>query len=199
MLPRAWVPVVLFASALWPLRALACMNSMDSSSVFLTADSLFPTHTVGTDLFVWAVGAVFLDRIVLVNVRAPAAEQGNPASTLFRRSFFLLVGACIVLVLAAVSAGGPLLNLSAQHDLSKCSMNGVLLLLLVASPAGVFLLHSVLFQKVSRWLFGGDKTAAIVTLVVSSAVLALGVDLARAWLFVPSLCGDTLHLVDYQY
>jgi hypothetical protein len=197
MLPRALAPVVLCASAFWPLRALACMNSMDSSAVFLDSRSIFPSFTVWTDVFVWAVGAVFLNRVVFVNVRAPVTPDGQPAPAPapFRKAFFLLVGACLVLVLAAVSAGGPLLNLSAQHDMSKCAMNGVLLLLLAASPMGAFLLHSALFQRVSQWLFGGDKTVTIVTLVVSSVVLSLGVDFVRAWLFVPSLCGDALRLV----
>jgi hypothetical protein len=32
MLPRALALTVLFASAAWPLRALACYNSMDSGA-----------------------------------------------------------------------------------------------------------------------------------------------------------------------
>ncbi|WP_375773153.1 hypothetical protein NR798_20430 [Archangium gephyra] len=179
MLSRALVLAVLFASALWPLHALACSNSMDSSAVFTS-------NTVWIDLILWTLGAVFLNRVVIANVWGPATA--SPAgSSRARRFFFLLVGACLVLLLATVSAGGPLLNLSAKA-MSACLTNGFMLWVLLASPAVVFVLQAVLFQKWSQKLFGDDRTVALATLVFTSVVLSGGVDLAREWVVLPELC-----------
>ncbi|WP_157231994.1 hypothetical protein [Hyalangium minutum] len=186
MLPRALVPTVLFAAVLWPLRALACINSMDASSIFTA-------HTVWTDLIVWTVGAVFLNQVVIANVRAPAVE-GQPAPSRFRKAFFLLVGACLVLVMGVVSAGGPLLNFG-EIKMSTCLFDRRFLLLMMGSPAVVFVLHSVLFQRLSRWLFSGDRLVTLVTLVVSSVLLAVGVDMVRESILLPKLCGATSYLL----
>jgi hypothetical protein len=179
MLPRALVPTVLCASATWPLRALACYNSMDSSAFVFNPP-------LGLDLLLWTAGAVFLNHVVLVNVWAPAAE-GQPRPSWFRRSFFLLVGACLVLLLATISAGGPLLSLSAQ-DVAKCSLNHSMVVMLVAGPAGVFTLQAVLFQGWRKRLFGDKRGVALVSLVVTSVLLVLGVGLARDAMVLPRLC-----------
>lgn len=179
---RALVRVVLFASALWPLHALACINSMDSSAVFTS-------NTVWVDLFLWTLGAVFMNRVVIANVWGP--DTASPAgASRARRFFFLLVGVCLVLLLATVTAGGPILNLSA-NDMSECFTNRSMLWVLMASPAVVFVLQTVLFQKWGQKLFGGDRKVALATLVATSLVLAGGVDLAREWVILPELCSHT--------
>jgi len=188
MLPRALGSLVLCAAVSWPLRALACMNSMETSSIL-------SHQTVWLDLFLWTVGAVFLNRVVLVEVRAPAAE-GQPPPPLASRFFFLLVGACVVLLLVAASAAGPLLSLGA-HKMSECLKNHSVLLVLLASPAVVFVLQTVLFQKMGQWLFGGDSKVALVTLVLTSVVLSLGVDWARDAI-APLACKPESAIV-YEY
>ncbi|OJT26198.1 hypothetical protein BO221_10305 [Archangium sp. Cb G35] len=55
----------------------------------------------------------------------------------------------------------------------------------------VFVLQAVLFQKWDQKLFGGDRKAALVTLVLTSMVLAGGVDLARESVVLPALCGSS--------
>ncbi|WNG59971.1 hypothetical protein F0U59_38560 [Archangium gephyra] len=179
MFSRALVLVVLFASALWPLHALACSNSMDSSAVFTS-------NTFWLDLVLWTMGAVFLNRVVIANVWGPATASPAGASWA-RRFFFLLVGACLVLLLATVTAAGPVLNLSA-NKMSKCLTNRSMLWVLMASPAVVFVLQAVLFQKWDQKLFGGDRKAALATLVLTSVLLAGGVDLARESVVLPALC-----------
>lgn len=186
MLPRTLVFTVLCAAALWPLRALACFNSMDTRSIF-------SSHAVWTDLLVWAAGAVFLNRVVLVNVLAPAAE-GQPKPSTSRRAFFLLVGACLVLVLVVVLGGGPLVRLL-ERDMYPCLLNRPLVLVLLLSPAVVFVLQSLLFRRPSQWLFGGNKHVALVGLVVTSVALAVGVDMARESIVLPALCGPSSHAV----
>jgi hypothetical protein len=181
MLSRALVLVVLFASALWPLHALACGNSMDSSAVF-TSD------TVWSDLFLWIMSAVFLNRVVIANVWGPATA--SPAgSSWARRFFFLLVGACLVLLLATVTAGGPVLNLSA-NNMSGCLTDRFMLWVLMASPAVVFVLQAVLFHTWGQKLFGGNRTVALAALVCTSVFLAGGVDVARESVILPELCAS---------
>ncbi|MCY1083407.1 hypothetical protein [Archangium lansingense] len=176
---RALVIVVLFASALWPLHALACSNSMDSSAVFTS-------NTFWLDLVLWTIGAVFLNRVVIANVWGPATA--SPAgSSWVGRFFFLLVGACLVLLFATVTAGGPVLNLSA-NKMSGCLTNRSMLWVLMASPAVVFVLQAVVFQKWDQQLFGGDRLIALAALVLTSVVLAGGVDLARELVVLPELC-----------
>ena len=179
MLPRALVPTVLFASAAWPLRALACYNSMDSGAFVFT-------RTLWLDLLVWTVGALFLNRLVLVHVWGPTA-QGQPRPSWFRRSFFLLVSAALVLLLAAVSAGGPLLSLS-PYELSRCSVNRSMLLVLVAGPAVLFTLQALLFRGVGNWLFGDKRGLTFMSLVSTSVLLVMGVGMARDALVLPKLC-----------
>ncbi|PTL81594.1 hypothetical protein [Vitiosangium sp. GDMCC 1.1324] len=182
MISRALVLVVLFASALWPLHALACSNSMDSSAIFTS-------NTFWLDLFLWTMGAVFLNRVVIANVWGPATA--SPAgSSWARRFFFLLVGACLLLLLATVTAGGPVLNLSA-HAMSECLTNRSMLWVLMASPTVVFVLQAVLFRKWDQKLFDGDRTVALAALVFTSVVLAGGVDLARELVVLPALCGPS--------
>ncbi|MFY0579070.1 hypothetical protein ACN28S_36665 [Cystobacter fuscus] len=179
MFSRALVLVVLFASVLWPLHALACGNSLDSGAVFTS-------KTVWLDMVLWTMGAVFLNRVVIANVWGPATA--SPAgSSWAHRFFFLLVGACLVLLLAAVTAGGPVLNLSA-NKLSACLTNRSMLWVLMASPAVVFVLQAVLFQTWDQKLFDGHRTIALATLVITSMLLAGGVDLARESVVLPALC-----------
>lgn len=179
MLPRALAPVVLCASATWALPALACINSMDDSGIVFK-------QTIGLDLLLWPAGAVFMNRVVLVNVWAPIAEE-QPGPSWFRRLFFLLVGACLVLLLAAFSAGGPLLGLSAQ-DLAKCSVDPAMVLMLAAIPMVLFALQAVVFQRVvPRW-FGGKGSVALVSLVLTSVLLVLVAAGARDVVVLPDLC-----------
>jgi hypothetical protein len=188
MLPRALTSLVLCAAATWPLRALACGNSMDYPTII-------SGQTFGLDLILWTVGAVFLNSVVLVNVRDPAAE-GEPSPSRFRRSFFLIVGTCLVLLFAVVSAGGLLLSLSAI-DLSRCTLNRSMLLMLVASPTFFFVLQTVLIQGVGkRWL--GDKwgVGALVGLVVTAVVLSTVVDLIRQSI-VLDRCGIEIEVDRY--
>jgi hypothetical protein len=179
MLPRALIPIALCAAAMWPLHALACMNSMDASAINFT-------QTLWVDLPIWAVGAVFLNRVVIGNVWSPAVE-GQPKPSWFRRSFFLLVGASVILVLATASAAGPLLNLTSL-DLGRCAMKRDMVLMLLISPTVLFVLQALLFRRIGKRLFGDDKVVAIVSLVVTSALLVLVVGVARDNLFLPNLC-----------
>jgi hypothetical protein len=174
MPPRALVPVVFCIAATWSLSAFACINSMESVTV-VTGNVFW------LDAFVWPVGAVFLNRIVLVNLRGSAAQDPSRPPRA-QRFFFLLVGACLMLVLVSVWAGGPLLNLSSQ-DLSGCIVSRPMLVVLMASPAVFFGLQSVLF----KWV-GGDGRVALVGLVLSSLLLAVMVDVARQEIFLPKLC-----------
>jgi hypothetical protein len=177
MLPRALAPTVLCASATWPLRALACINSMESSASVSSSP-------LWLDLLLWTAGAVFLNRVVLVKVWAPTAE-GQPRPSWFRRSFFLLVGACLVLLLAVVSAGGPLLSLSAH---GRCSATRSLVLVLMVGPAVLFALQAVLFQGLGKRLFGDKGGVALANLVVTSVLLVMGVSLVRDKMVLPQLC-----------
>jgi hypothetical protein len=152
---------------------------MDSSAVFTA-------KTVWLDMVLWTMGAVFLNRVVIANVWGPATA--SPAgSSWARRFFFLLVGACLVLLLATVTAGGPVLNLSAKK-MSACLTNRSMLWVLMASPAVVFVLQAVLFQKWGQKLFDGDRTISLATLVITSMLVAGGVDLARESVVLPALC-----------
>lgn len=174
MLPRALVPVVFCVAVTWSLSAIACGNSMDSAPAV-------SGHLFWLDMLVWPVGAVFLNRVVLVNLRGPATEDpSNPSGG--RRPFFLLVGVCLVLVLVSVWAGGPLLALNAQ-SLSGCDMSLPMLPVLLVGPAFFFVSQSVLFHR-----FGGGRFA-LVSLVLSSLILALMVDVARTNIVLPMLCG----------
>jgi uncharacterized membrane protein len=161
------VNIFCYAPCMLPL---ACMNSMDTSSILSRGIVWF-------DLFLWIGGAVFLNQVVIVNALAPTAE-GQPPPPFARRLFFLLVGACVVLLLATVSAVGPLLDLS-EHKMAECLRNRAVLLVLLFTPAVVFVLQTVFFQRLSEWLFGGDKKVALVTLVITSVFLSLGVDWTR--------------------
>ncbi len=177
---RALVPIVLCTLAIWPLRALACINSMDTSAI------VFSQSTIWLDLLLWTAGALFMNSVVLVNVRSPAAAD-QPRPSWFRRIFFLLVGACLVLLLAAVSAGGPLLTLSAR-DMSRCAMNGSALMVLMIGPAVLFALQAVIFQGLRQRVFGSRRGAALVGLVVTSVLLVLVVGVARNEIILPELC-----------
>lgn len=178
MLPRALVPGLLCVSALWPLRAFACINSMDGARQF---DQFFLV-----DLFLWSTGAVFLNRVVLVNVRGSAAT-GQPAPAAFRRTFFMLVGAALVLLLAVVSAGGPLFDFSAE-DVARCSPSLPMLLVLMAIPAALFSLHGAFFHALDGRGAGGKGWRGVVSLVLSSVVLVAGFWIARDAYILPRLC-----------
>lgn len=174
MLPRALVPVVFCVAVTWSVSAIACGNSMDSPPA--VSDQLF-----WLDMLVWPVGAVFLNRVVLVNLRRPATEDpSNPSGG--RRLFFLLVGVCLMLLLVSVWAGGPILTLSAR-SLSGCEMSLPVLPVLLVGPAFIFVPQSVLFHRL-----GGGRFA-VVSLVLSSLMLSLMVDAARTDIVLPMLCG----------
>ncbi|WNG28654.1 hypothetical protein F0U62_35155 [Cystobacter fuscus] len=63
-----------------------------------------------------------------------------------------------------------------------------MLWVLMASPAVVFVLQAVLFQTWDQKLFDGHRTIALATLVITSMLLAGGVDLARESVVLPALC-----------
>ncbi len=178
MLPRALVPSVLCVLALWPLGAFACINSMDVSARDFS-------HFFWADLFLWTAGAVFLNRVVLFNVLGPAA-MGQPEPSGFRRVFFLLVGAALFL-LVLVSAAGPLLNLNAD-DLASCSPSLSTVLSLVAFPAVLFSLHAAFFHSPGRRLFGDTGRRNVVSMVLTSALLVVGLWIARELYIIPRLC-----------
>ncbi|WP_224367323.1 hypothetical protein [Hyalangium versicolor] len=179
---RALSPILLCASAMWPLCALACFNSMDKSLFVFT-------RTLWLDLVVWTLGALFLNRVVLVNVRGSTVE-GQPQPSWFRRAFFLLVGAALVLLLAALSAGGPLFSL-ASYEMARCSLDRSMLLVLLILPAALFTLQAVLFQKLGTRLFGGQRSVAIASLVFTSVLLVLVVGMSRDAMVLPYLCKFT--------
>jgi hypothetical protein len=179
MLFRALAPIVLCVAATWPLRALACVNSMDSSATSFT-------QPLWLDLLIWTVGAVFLNSVVLENLRDPIAKD-QPRPSWFRRSFFLLTGLCLVLLLATALAGGPLLSLSAD-DLSRCSISRSMLLVLVATPAAFFVLQAMYFQSLGKGAPGRKRSTALVSLVLTSVLLATVMSLTRDVLVLPRLC-----------
>ncbi|MDY7232497.1 hypothetical protein [Hyalangium rubrum] len=189
MLSRALVPIVLCAAATWPLRALACINAMDTSAFAFT-------QTLWLDLLLWTAGAVFLNRVVLVNVRGSTAE-GQPSPSGFRRFFFLLVGAALILLLAAVSAAGPLLSLSAR-DLARCTVNRSMVLVLLAAPTVLFLLQAVIFQGWGKRLFGEKRSVALLSLVSTSVLWVMAVGLARDEVVLPKLCKPTKGFIAYD-
>ncbi|WP_338868494.1 hypothetical protein [Myxococcus stipitatus] len=179
MLARALASTLVCASVLWPLQVLACINAMDGT--------LRGFHeSFGTDLGLWTVGAVFLNRVVLFNNDGPPSQQVHKVSWA-RRAFFLLVSAAFILVLAAVMAGGPILTISAE-DIARCSVSLPFLLALVASPALLFSLQSAFFQGPGRRLFRKTRWGALVGVVVSSLFLVIGLGMARDTYILPKLC-----------
>ncbi|RKH89946.1 hypothetical protein D7Y21_08325 [Corallococcus sp. AB045] len=186
MLPRALAPILFGAPVLWPLRALACINSMDDAPKDFS-------QSYWAGLFVWSVGAVFMNRVILRNVWGPTVK-GQPEAA--RRGFFLLVGVALLLLLEAVSVGGPLLNFSAS-DFSACAMRTPNLVLLVASPVVLFLMQAAFFHGPGKRRFGDTGTRPLVALVLTSVVLVLGLGMAQEHIILPNLCDNrTLGLVD---
>ena len=179
MRPRALVPSILAFTVLWPLYALACINSMDASQRDF-GQFFF------VDLALWSGGSVFLNRVVLLNVQGPAAT-GQPAPSVFRRGFFLFIGAALVLLVAMVSAGGPLLDFSAQ-DFATCSMNGTMLLAMVAAPALLFSLHGAFFHGMGRRPSRYARWQVVLALVLTSFVFVVGLWVLRDALILPKLC-----------
>ncbi|WP_342380005.1 hypothetical protein NVS55_10620 [Myxococcus stipitatus] len=167
------------ASVLWPLQVLACINSMDSS-VRGIDDSIW------ADVGLWTVGAVFLNQVVLFNNHGPPAKLVHRTSWP-RRVFFLLVSVAFVLVLSAVMAGGPLLNVSAE-DLARCAINPAILAVMVASPAVLFGLQSAYFHGPGLRRFRGRTQTAIISVVASSLFLATGLGVARDLFVLPKIC-----------
>lgn len=158
---------------------LGCMNSMDNGAFIFT-------QSFWLDLVLWTLGAVFLNRVVLPNVRQPTV-QGEPEWA--RRSFFLLVGACLVLLLALASAGAPLLGLSPER-LARCQLNLSLLAVMVVGPALLFSVQALLFQGMGRRLFGDRQGRALVALLISSVLLVVVLSQAREVVVLPELCGS---------
>ncbi|NOJ93701.1 hypothetical protein HMI51_12255 [Corallococcus coralloides] len=186
MLRRALAPILFGAPVLWPLHALACINSMDYAPKDFS-------QSYWADLVFWSVGAVFMNRVVLRNVWGPAVK-GQPAAA--RRSFFLIVGVALLLLLEAVSVGGPLLNFSAS-DFSTCVMSIPNLVVLVASPVVLFLMQAAFFHGPGKRRFGDTGTRPLVALVVTSVVLVLGLGVIRENIILPYLCDNpSLGFVD---
>ncbi|RKG80465.1 hypothetical protein [Corallococcus terminator] len=179
MLSRALAPLLLCVSVLAPLRAIACFNSMDASTREFT-------QSFWVDLILWTLGAVFLNRVVLFNGLGTTAEERASASGL-RKAFLLLVSAALVLLLATVSAGGPLLNFSSM-DFARCSVSRTMLLVLVASPAVLFSLQAVVFHGPGRRLFRDRGGVALASLVLTSVLLATGLGKVRETYILPHLC-----------
>ncbi|RYZ44045.1 MAG: hypothetical protein EOO71_00815 [Myxococcaceae bacterium] len=175
MSSRAIAPALLCASVLWPLRALACINSMDGSIPDFTS-------TFWVDLGLWTLGAVFLNRTVLVSVGGSTATTSAP-----RKAFLLLASAAIILMLSTFYAGAPLLSFSA-YDLSYCSVSPVMLSALVASPALFFGLQAAYFHGPGRRMFGGWRRLALVSLMLTSVLLVVGLAVARQLFILPNLC-----------
>ncbi|QSQ17522.1 hypothetical protein [Myxococcus landrumensis] len=179
MSARALASLVVAASVLWPLQVLACINSMDSS-VRGIDDSIW------ADVSLWTVGAVFLNQVVLFNNHGPPAKLVHRTSWA-RRVFFLLVSVAFILVLSAVMAGGPLLNVSAE-DLARCAISPAILAVMVASPAVLFGLQSAYFQGPGLRRFRGRTRTALVSVVASSLLLATGLGVARDLFVLPKIC-----------
>ncbi|AFE05901.1 hypothetical protein COCOR_04574 [Corallococcus coralloides DSM 2259] len=182
MLPRALAPILFGASVLWPLHALACINSMDYAPKDFS-------QSYWADLFFWSVGAVFMNRVILRNIWGPAVK-GQPVPPQARRAFFVVVGVALLLLLEAVSVGGPLLNFSAT-DFSECRMSITNLVMLVASPLVLFLLQAAFFHGPGKRRFGDTGKRPIVALVVTSVVLVLGLGMVREYIILPYLCDNT--------
>lgn len=176
---RALVPIVLCATTLWPLWGLACINSMGP----IARDVTVP---LWLDLVPWTLGAVFLNRVVLVNVRGPAAME-QPQPSWFRRAFFLLVGAAIFLVLTTLAAGWPLANLTSE-DLDRCTGSRPLILALVVSPVVLLILQAAFFQGTGKRLLSDKRRVALASLVVSSVLLVMGLRFVRDAFIIPQLC-----------
>ncbi|WP_375745331.1 hypothetical protein NR800_11405 [Corallococcus interemptor] len=181
MVPRALAPLLFGAPVLWPLRALACINSMDHAPKDFS-------QSYGMDLLFWSVGAVFMNRVVLRNVWGPAVK-GQPGPAAARKAFFVVVGVALLLLLEAVSVGGPLLNFSAR-DFSACVMSLPNLVVLVASPVVLFLMQAAFFHGPGKRRFGDTGTRPLVALVLTSVVLVLGLGMAREHLVLPHLCDN---------
>ncbi|CAM4037571.1 hypothetical protein [Corallococcus exiguus] len=184
MLPRALAPILFGASVLWPLHALACINSMD------TAARDFNLPFWG-ELFLWTVGAVVMNRVVVHNVWAPTVK-GQPQPTAARRNFFRVVGVALVLLLAASWVGGSFMDVS-NWALSHCAMSIPGVAVLVASPILLFVLQALFFHGPGR-RFCGTKRKAIMSLVLTSAVLVLGLGMARESIIFPELLCHNVRL-----
>ncbi|NVJ19643.1 hypothetical protein HUW62_00110 [Myxococcus sp. AM011] len=183
---RALAVSMLCASVLWPLRVLACINSMDAS----TRDF---TQSFWVDLGLWSVGAVFLNRVVLFDAQRPTAKH-PPGPSRFRRAFFLLVSAAFVLLLAVILAGAPLLNFDAE-DFARCAVSLPMLLVLVASPVVLFSLQSAFFHGPGVRLFRHRQRGALASLLLSSLLLVIGVGVTREVFILPNLCHTPPHPV----
>ncbi|WP_224364371.1 hypothetical protein [Hyalangium versicolor] len=177
MLSRAHIPIVFCGTVLGSLPALACGNSMDAGI----------SLPIGVDLVSWTVGAVFLNRVVLKNVIGPFDEEEEPSQ--FRRSFFLLVGVALILLLVTITAGVPILSLSGDA-VARCSMSTLLLLALVASPLVLFLLQAELFQRLNTRGFSSKSSLTLIALVITSLFLAGVVGKTRDGLILPNLCSQ---------
>ncbi|NBD10526.1 hypothetical protein [Corallococcus silvisoli] len=144
------------------------------------------TVPLWADLIPWTIGSVVLNRVVLVNVRGPAAMD-RPKPSWFRQAFFLLVGAVIFLVLTTISAGGPLVDLTSA-DFDRCTGSGPLILALVLSPAVLLILQAAFFQGTGKQLLGDKRGVALASLALSSVLLVMGLRMTRDAFIIPQLC-----------
>ncbi|WP_163780271.1 hypothetical protein [Myxococcus vastator] len=166
-------------------RMLACINAMDATIRDFS-------QSFWVDMGLWSFGAVFLNRVILTHDLRPSTEP-QPRPSMFRRAFFLLVGAAFIVLLAAILAGGPFLNFEAQ-DFHLCRVSRPMLLALVASPVVLFVLQSAFFQGPGRRLFRDRKRGALVSLVLSSLLLATGMGIARDVFVLPNLCERSVQI-----
>ncbi|RKG69104.1 hypothetical protein D7V80_09890 [Corallococcus sp. CA054B] len=185
MLPRALAPTLFGASVLWPLHALACINAMDSAA----RDFNLPFWG---ELFLWTAGAVIMNRVVVHNVWGPTVKE-QPRPTAARRNFFLVIGVALVLLLATAWVGGSFMDVSAQA-LSYCAISIRGVVVLMASPIVLFVLQALYFHGPGRRRFCGTRRKAIMSLVLTSAVLVWGLGTARESLIFPELMCHNVRL-----
>lgn len=173
MSSRALVSIVACALVIWPLQALACGNSVEAAEVLFT-----PVFWV--EMLVWTLAAAFFNRVVLVNVQG-ATAMGQPGASGFRRTYFLLVGAAVVVLLAASSTLAPFLNVGSS-DIAYCSVRGVMLLILVVTPVALFTLQAAYLHR------GKGLRPTLVSVSLSSVLVVAGFGLFREALILPLIC-----------
>ncbi|NBD09929.1 hypothetical protein [Corallococcus silvisoli] len=180
MTSRALVSLVFCASVFWPLQVLACGNSVDPAEVLFT-----PVFWV--EMVVWIVAAAFFNRVVLVNVQG-ATAMGQPGLSGFRRTYFVLVGAAVVFLLAAGSTIVPFLNVHG-NDIAYCSIRGVVLLSLAVTPVALFALQAAFLHGLGKRRSGGTGLRpTLLGVALSSVVFVGGFGLFREELILPLIC-----------
>ena len=155
---------------------LACMNSMDYAAIVFA-------RTFWVDLASWVAGGLFLNGVVLANVRG---VEGEAPPSRGRRAFFLLVGLCVVLLIGVTTAAGPLLGVN-PDQLAICTINASVLTLLIIGPVTLFWVQALFFQGLKKVIFGEHRKLALGALAFSSVLLVLAMTAAKDTLS-PDLC-----------